>query len=287
MHKINILVRRIPIKPQKDGSHTMNRFTSAKRVVVKVGTSTLTYETGLINIRRVEKLVKTLSDIKNSGKQIVLVTSGAIGVGAGKLGLLERPSDTPGRQAAAAVGQCELMQIYDHAFNSYNHTVAQVLLTKDVVDDEPRRQNVVKTFERLLTMGVIPVVNENDTVAVDELEGENIGDNDTLSAIVAQLVHADALVIMSDIDGLFDANPRTDPGAKLIPVVTEINAEIEAHARGSGSKRGTGGMTTKIQAARIAVTAGIDMAIISGENPYTLYKLFDGEAVGTHFVRNN
>lgn len=263
----------------------MNRFAAAKRVVVKVGTSTLTYETGMINIRRVEKLVKTLSDIKNSGKQIVLVTSGAIGVGVGKLGLLERPSDTPGRQAAAAVGQCELMQIYDHAFNGYNHTVAQVLLTKDVVSDDTRRQHVVNTFERLLTMGVLPVVNENDTVSVDELAGENFGDNDTLSAIVAQLVHADALVIMSDIDGLFDANPRTDPDAKLIPVVDEITAEIEAHARGTGSKRGTGGMATKIQAAKIAVDSGVDMAIISGENPYTLYKLFDGEPVGTHFLR--
>lgn len=262
----------------------MNRFTSAKRVVVKVGTSTLTYETGMTNIRRVEKFVKALADIKNSGKQVILVTSGAISVGAGKLGMTDRPSDTPGRQAAAAVGQCELMQMYDHAFNSYNHTVAQVLLTKDCVKDETRRCNIVNTFERLLTMGVIPVVNENDTVAVDELEGDNFGDNDTLSAIVAQLVHADALVIMSDIDGLFDANPRTNPDARLIPVVEEIDAEIEAHARGTGSKRGTGGMTTKIHAAKIAVNAGIDMAIISGENPYTLYKLFDGEAVGTHFV---
>lgn len=263
----------------------MNSFTSAKRVVVKVGTSTLTYETGLINIRRVERFVKTLSDIRNSGRQLVLVTSGAIGVGAGKLGLTERPSDVPGRQAAAAVGQCELMQIYDHEFNNYNHTVAQVLLTKDVVSDEIRRSHVVNTFERLLTMGAIPVVNENDTVAVDELEGENFGDNDTLSAIVAQLVHADALVIMSDIEGLFDANPRTDPDARLIPEVKEITAEIEAYARGSGSKRGTGGMTTKIQAAKIAVGSGIDMAIISGEDPYTLYKLFDGEPVGTHFVK--
>lgn len=263
----------------------MNCFESAKRIVVKVGTSTLTYETGLINIRRVETFVKVLADLKNSGKEIILVTSGAIGVGAGKLGLLERPKDTPGRQAAAAVGQSELMQTYDHAFTSYNHTVAQVLLTKDIIDDENRRKNVVNTFERLLSLKAVPIVNENDTVAVDELEGENIGDNDTLSAIVATLVHADALVIMSDIDGLFDDNPRKNPDAKLIPVVTEIDSEIEAHASGTGSNRGTGGMVTKIHAAKIATEAGIDMAVISGVNPHTLYKLFDGKQVGTHFVR--
>lgn len=262
----------------------MNCFSSAKRIVVKVGTSTLTYETGLINIRRVETFVKVLADLKNSGREIVLVTSGAIGIGAGKLGLLERPKDTPGRQAAAAVGQSELMQIYDHAFTGYNHTVAQVLLTKDIIEDEARRTNVVNTFERLLSLKAVPIVNENDTVAVDELEGDNFGDNDTLSAIVATLVHADALVIMSDIDGLFDDNPRKNPNAKLIPVVTEIDAEIEAHASGSGSNRGTGGMVTKIHAAKIATAAGIDMAVISGENPHTLYKLFDGEQVGTHFV---
>lgn len=260
----------------------MNCFESASRIVVKVGTSTLTYETGLLNIRRVEKFVKALSDLKNSGKQVVLVSSGAIGVGAGKLGLREKPADTPTKQAAAAVGQSELMQIYDNNFAHYNHTVAQILLTKDIVSDEERRRNVVNTFERLLQMGVVPVVNENDTVSVEELV---FGDNDTLSAIVAELVDADALVIMSDIDGLFDKNPRTHPDARLIPVVGEIDETIEAYASGTGSKRGTGGMITKIHAAKIATDAGIDMAIISGENPYTLYKLFDGEEVGTHFLK--
>ncbi len=259
----------------------MNPFNSAKRIVIKVGTSTLTYETGMINIRRVETFVKVLADLKNSGKQIVLVTSGAIGVGTGKLGLNEKPKDTPTKQAAAAVGQSELMQIYDNEFSKFNHIIAQILLTKDCVGSAERKQNAVNTFERLLTLGAVPVVNENDTVAVEEIE---FGDNDTLSAIVAELVHADALVLMSDIDGLYDANPRVNPDAKLIPVVTEITEEIEALATGAGSKRGTGGMITKIQAAKIATKVGIDMAIINGENPLTLYKLFDGEAVGTHFV---
>ncbi len=264
----------------------MNRcdLKNAKRVVVKVGTSTLTYETGLLNIRRVENLVKAVSDIKNSGKQVILVSSGAISVGAGRLGLAERPRDVPGRQAAAAVGQNALMQFYDNAFMAHNHVVAQVLLTKDVVDDAPRRKNVENTLERLLTLGALPIINENDTVATDELEGENFGDNDTLSAIVAKLANADALVIISDIDGLYDINPRENKDAKLIPVVHNIDAEIEAAASGTGSKRGTGGMRTKIQAAKIATEAGIHMAIISGEKPDALYELFDGEDVGTVFV---
>lgn len=262
----------------------MNCFHDAKKIVVKVGTSTLTYETGLINIRRMEKFVKVLSDLANSGKQVVLVTSGAIGVGCGKLGIVEKPRDTPTKQAAAAVGQSELMQLYDGAFSSHNHTVAQVLLTKDIITANGRRQNVINTFDRLLSLGVIPIINENDTVAVDELEGENFGDNDTLSAIVAQLVDADVLVILTDIEGLFDDNPRKNPHAKLIPVVETIDSYIESIASGTGSNRGTGGMITKIHAAQIATAAGIDMAIISGENPERLYALFDGEAVGTHFV---
>jgi glutamate 5-kinase len=238
----------------------------------------------MMNIRRVERLVKALSDLKNSGRQIILVSSGAISVGAGRLGLSARPVDIPGRQAAAAVGQNALMQFYDSAFSVYNHVVAQVLLTKDVVGDELRRGNVVNTLERLLTMGALPIVNENDTVATDELEGENFGDNDTLSAIVAQLARADALVIMSDIDGLYDRNPRENPEARLIPLVTSIDARIEAAASGTGSKRGTGGMRTKLLAARLALDAGIDMAIISGEKPDSLYRLFEGKAAGTVFT---
>lgn len=259
----------------------LNCFTAAKRIVVKVGTSTLTYETGLVNIRRLEQLVKVLSDLKNAGREIALVTSGAIGVGAGKLGLRERPVDMPSKQAAAAVGQSELMYLYDRNFGRWGHPTGQVLLTKDIVNDEARRRNVVNTFERMLDMGVIPIVNENDTVSVEEIE---FGDNDTLSAIVAGLVQADALVIMSDIDGLFDANPQKDPGARLIPRVDAIDDSIRGLASGASSNRGTGGMITKIQAAEIAVAAGIDMAIVSGMNPYNLYKLFDGEPIGTHFV---
>lgn len=259
----------------------MNCFTDAKRIVVKVGTSTLTYETGLVNIRRMEKLVKVLSDLRNSGREVVLVTSGAVGVGGGKLGLVKKPTDMPTKQAAAAVGQSELMFLYDKSFGSYNHTVAQVLLTKDIVNDDDRRQNVVNTFRRLLEMGAIPIVNENDTVAVEEIE---FGDNDTLSAIVAGLVQADVLVLMSDIDGLYDANPRDNPTAKLIPRVKAIDASIHSIASGAGSSRGTGGMITKIHAAEIATAAGIDMAIINGADPDTLYRLFDGEVVGTHFV---
>lgn len=263
----------------------MDCFKNAKRVVVKVGTSTLTYETGLINIRRMELMVRALADIKNSGREIILVSSGAIGVGVGKLGLAEKPRDTPGKQAAAAVGQSELMHLYDTAFMPYNHTVAQVLLTKDIVSDDSRRLNVVNTIDRLLELGTVPIVNENDTVAVDELEGENIGDNDTLSAIVAELAGADALIIMSDIDGLFDDNPRKNPNARLIPAVSAIDESVEAIAKGSGSNRGTGGMFTKIQAAKIALAAGIDMAIINGASPENLYRLLDGEPVGTYFGR--
>ena len=262
----------------------MYSFSDAKRIVIKVGTSTLTYETGLVNIRRVEKLIKVMSDLANSGKELVFVTSGAIGVGAGKLGLSERPMDTPGRQAAAAVGQSELMQIYDTHFLLYNHVVAQVLLTKDVIDDEHRRQNVVNTMNRLFELKAIPIINENDTVSVDELEGEKIGDNDTLSAIVAQLIHADALVLMTDIDGLYDDNPRTNPNASLIPLVTHIDDELEAVASGSGSNRGTGGMSTKLSAAKIAQQTGINMVIVNGEDPDILYRLFDGEKLGTSFI---
>jgi glutamate 5-kinase len=186
----------------------------------------------------------------------------------------------------AAVGQCELMRIYSELFAGYNHTVAQVLLTKDVVENGHRRDNAANTFGRLLSLGIIPVINENDTVSTDELAGDNIGDNDTLSAIVAELTEADVLVIMSDIEGLYDSNPHTNPAAKLISVVEQVDGHIREIASGTSSNRGTGGMTTKIHAAEIATAAGVDMAIISGTNPDRLYQLFDGEAVGTHFKRN-
>lgn len=259
-------------------------FQDARRIVIKVGTSTLTHETGRINIRRMERFVKVLADVANSGRELILVTSGAIGVGRGKLGIREKPADIPARQAYAAVGQSELMYFYDKAFGSYNHTVAQILLSKDVVDDLPRRENAVNTFQKLLELGVIPIINENDSVAVEELEGHNYGDNDTLSAVVAGLADADALIIVSDIDGLYDKNPRQHPDANLIPLVTVIDSRIRAMASGTGSSRGTGGMTTKLLAAEIATEQGIPMAIVSGEKPNLLYDLLEGKQVGTHFL---
>ncbi|WP_312643288.1 glutamate 5-kinase [Hydrogenoanaerobacterium sp.] len=259
----------------------MSCFQNAKRVVIKVGTSTLTHETGLVNIRRIEEFVKVLADIKNSGKELILVSSGAIAVGVGKLGLKVRPCDTPAKQAVAAIGQCELMYMYDKLFSEYNHNVAQVLLTRDVIESEARKENCINAFERLMEMNTIPIVNENDTVSVEEIE---FGDNDTLSAIVAVLTGADALVIMSDIDGLYDADPRKDPDAKLISRVEELDESVAEKAGGAGSSRGTGGMLTKIHAAQIACPNGVNMAIINGKNPANLYELFDGKEIGTHFV---
>lgn len=258
----------------------MNRFAQAKRMVVKVGSSTLTHPSGGINLRRVDELVKVLADLKNSGREIVLVTSGAVAAGVGKLGLKERPADIPGKQACAAVGQSELMYLYDKGFGEYNHSIGQVLLTYDAIEHSDRRQNIHNTFERLLNMGVIPVVNENDTVAVDEIK---IGDNDTLSAEVAILTGADVLVIFSDIDGLYTANPATDPKAQLVPLVTAVDDALMATAGGAGSSRGTGGMQTKLTAARRAGSAGIDMAILNGGSPHLLYDLLEGKPVGTRF----
>ncbi len=253
-----------------------------KRIVIKVGTSTLTHKTGRLNIRRMERFVKVLADLQNSGKEIVLVSSGAIGLGMSKMGLSERPKDTPMKQACAAVGQCELMYIYDKLFGEYNLNVAQILLTKYIIDT-PRKNNVENTFEKLICHNVIPVVNEDDTVAIDELELE-LGENDSLAALVAIMSHSDMLVILSDIDGLFDGNPKDNPDAKLIPVVNEITDDIRGLAGGAGSGLGTGGMITKIHAAEIAMGAGIDMAILNGRNPSVLYDLFDGKDVGTIFT---
>ena len=253
---------------------------NSKRIVVKVGTSTLTYKTGMTNIRHMEELVKVLSDIHNSGVQVVLVTSGAIGVGVGKLGLHSRPEDTSGKQAAATVGQCELMFMYDKMFSEYGQTIGQLLITKEDADDEKRRQNLINTFERLFEYGVIPVINENDSVAVEEIV---YGDNDTLSAVIAKFVDADELIIMSDIDGLYTDNPMTNSDAKLIPVVEEIDDYIVSIAKGAGSKLGTGGMATKIHAAQIATQAGIDTYVMSSTPISNLYKLMDGESVGTCF----
>lgn len=255
-----------------------------KRVVIKLGTSTLTHKTGRLNIRRVEKLVKIIADIQNAGNQVILVSSGSIGLGMAKLGLLERPSDTPTKQACAAVGQCELMYLYDKQFSEYSITVAQLLLTKYVLLED-RRKNVENALEQTIKMGVIPIVNENDTVAIDELELE-VGENDSLAATVATIAKADLLIIMSDIDGLYDKDPHTHPDAKLIPQVDKINEEIRLLAGGAGSKLGTGGMITKINAAEIATKNGIDMVIVNGREPENLYKIFDGVPTGTKFTAN-
>ncbi len=251
-----------------------------KRIVVKVGTSTLTYDTGKINIRRMSKLAQVLSDLKNAGIEIVLVTSGAIGVGVGKLGLKGRPMDTPGRQAAATVGQCELMFLYDKFFGEYGNITGQLLVTKDDFDNDERHRNLHNAFMKLFEYCAIPIVNENDSVAVDEIV---FGDNDSLSAHVAEIVDADTLIILSDIDGLFSANPREDENAVLIHVVDEITDDILALAGGSGTSRGTGGMITKLHAAQIASAAGIDTVVMNGSDPEEIYKLLDGRQIGTLF----
>lgn len=255
----------------------------AKRIVVKLGTSTLTHESGRLNLRRIDQLVKVFCDLANSGKEVVLVSSGAIGVGVGKLGLKKRPSENKDKQAVAAVGQCELMFIYDKFFGDYNHNVAQILLTKFAVDTDHKKQNVINTMNTLLDMGIIPIINENDTVAIDELDGENFGDNDRLSATVAEIVDADLLIMLTDIDGLYTSNPRNNPNAEKIDVVEEITDEIRTMAGGSGSNRGTGGMITKIIAAEHATSCGIECCIMSSEKPERLYDLFDGKKVGTIF----
>ena len=255
------------------------------RIVIKIGTSTLAHAGGRLNIRRVELLCKVLSDLKNAGCQIVLVSSGAIGMGVGKLGLSGRPKDMPGKQAAAAVGQCELMYTYDKLFAEYNHTVAQILLTADDIQDKRRSSYVHDTLERLLQWGVLPIVNENDAVAIDEIGiHTTIGENDSLSAIVAKLVGADMLVLLSDINGLYTGDPRKDPHATLIPVVDAITDEIMSLAGGTGSALGSGGMATKLKAAQLSMEAGIDMIIANGEDPEALYALLEGRNIGTRFI---
>lgn len=255
-----------------------------QRIVIKVGTSTLTYENGKANLRKVEKLCKVISDLENQGHKMVLVSSGALGVGMGKLGITTRPTETNKKQAIAAVGQCELMFMYDKFFDEYNNVVSQILLTKYVVETPHKEETVRNTFMSLIDMGIIPIVNENDSVATDELEGNKIGDNDQLSAIVAKIINADKLIILTDIDGLYDKNPATNSDAKKINTVELITDEIKAMAGGRGSSRGTGGMATKILAAEIATEVGIDVQIISGENPETIYDVFEGKPVGTIFM---
>ena len=252
------------------------------RIVIKLGTSTLTHATGHLNIRRVEELCKVISDIKNAGHEVIMVSSGAIAMGIGKLGLITKPDDIPTKQASAAVGQCELMYIYDKLFSKYHHTVAQLLITGADIEHEARFTNFSNTLSRLLELSAIPIINENDTLATDEIV---IGDNDTLGAIVAKSVSADLLILLSDIDGLYTADPHKDTTAKLIPVVHEISNDMLAIAGGKGSAFGTGGMVTKLHAAEICLACDCDMVIANGEKPVLLYDILDGKDVGTKFTR--
>lgn len=251
------------------------------RIVVKVGTSTLAHSTGRMNIRQVEELVKVLSDLKNAGHEVILVSSGAIGMGVGKLPLTKRPTDMPTKQAAAAVGQCELMYTYDKLFTEYNHVVAQMLLTGSDFECDDRRMNFMNTLRRLLELDALPIINENDTVATEEIA---VGDNDTLSAMVAICADADLLVLLSDIDGLYTADPHTHPDARLIDTVISITPDIIELAGGKGSELGTGGMQTKLKAARMTTERGVDMVIANGSRARVLYDVLAGKPVGTRFI---
>lgn len=258
-----------------------------QRIVVKVGTSTLTHESGAVDLRSMERLVRTLADLHGMGHEIILVTSAAIAVGTAKLGLAERPKELRMKQAAAAVGQCRMMHIYDKLFSEYNRSVAQILLTGDDVEDPTRAEHLHSTFSALLEMRVIPVVNENDSVSSAEIETGShkiLGDNDTLSAIVAELCGADLLILLSDIDGLYSADPKQNPDARLLHRVEALTPEILEMAGGAGTWRGTGGMATKLTAARIAMSAGCDMVITNGGQMENLYGIVEGRDIGTRFL---
>ncbi|MBR6726947.1 MAG: glutamate 5-kinase [Clostridia bacterium] len=258
----------------------MSQLSKFRRIVIKIGSSTLTHEEGHLNLRRIETLAKVLSDLKNAGHEVILVSSGAVSAGVAKMNT-RRPINVAEKQAMAAVGQSELMKLYSRFFSDYGHTVAQILLTKDVIDNAARRRAAEDTFGTLLGLGCIPIVNENDSVST---EGLNFGGNDTLSAYVALVCHADLLINLSDIDGLYDSDPRRNPDAKLISRVDGVDERILAMAGGAGTNRGTGGMATKLQAARIVLEQGIPMFILNGKDPDILYRLLDGEHVGTYFA---
>ncbi len=261
----------------------MRNFEDKKRIVIKVGSSTLVYPTGHLNIRKCQHLIEVMSDIRNSGREVIFVTSGAQGVGAAQAGLPGKPEDMPGKQACAAIGQSELMTFYSETFGKYNHTVAQILLTRDVISNRERKTNVINTFNRLFEMKVIPIINANDAVSIKQLDFD---ENDTLSAIVASLCGADLLVMLTDVDGLYSGDPK-EPDSELIREVEKITSEIISLAQGAGSALGTGGMLTKIEAAQIATDAGIDTVIIGNQDPDLLYELFEGEARGTYFRAAN
>lgn len=260
---------------------TREEFKNIRRVVVKVGTSTLTYENGRLNFQRMEHLANTMSSLRQKGIQVVLVSSGAIGVGAGRLNLQERPKDLAKKQALAALGQAQLVKIYQKLFDGYSQLVAQVLLTKDIMLKPERYTNARNTLDKLLEMGIIPIINENDTIATDEIE---FGDNDTLSAMVAKLIGADLLVLMSDIDGLYSANPKTHSNAKIIRSVHVDNEKLDKLAGGAGSSFGTGGMYTKIAAARCASKEKIDTILVNGDDPAVVFDILAGKEIGTHFM---
>lgn len=257
-----------------------------KRIVIKIGTSSLTYPNHELNFRAVDNICRVISDLSNAGKEVIFVSSGAIGVGMGKLMLKYRPENIKEKQAVAAVGQCELMSIYSKFFAEYNKKVAQILLTRQVIKFETTKNNVRNTIEELLKMSIIPIVNENDTVATDELEGLNFGDNDTLSAIVAKIIKADLLIILTDTDGLFSSDPSKNADAKKIDTVEEFNDKIFRIAGSSNSNRGTGGMLTKVKAAQLANGNGIPCVVMSSQNPKRIYEIFEGKKIGTLFQCN-
>ncbi len=260
----------------------MDKISAAKRIVIKVGTSSLCYKTGNLNIRRVQKLIEVMSDLKNEGRDLIFVTSGAVGIGVGRAGLSAKPKDMPTKQACAAIGQCELMNIYSREFMKYNHTVAQLLVTRDVVSNKIRHENAFNTLHRLLEMGIVPIINANDTVSIEQLDFD---ENDTLSAVSAGLCEADLLIILTDVDGLYDKNPAL-PDAKHIPVVNKVTDEMIAAAGEKGSELASGGMITKIEAAMIAAESNIPTVIIQGDRPENLYDLFNGTGKYTLFDLN-
>lgn len=253
-----------------------------KRIVIKVGTSTLTYSSGRLNMKRINRLAWMISDLRNQGKEVILVSSGAVAVGVNRLGLTERPSDIIGRQAASAVGQAALIQIYENFFNEYNQKVAQILLTKDVVEHEVRKINAQNTLFRLISLGVLPIVNENDTVSTEELDF-SFSENDTLSAYVACLTNSDVLIMLSDIDGMYDSDPKINPNAKIISYIDVINDDVLKYAGNSQSLFGTGGMASKLSAANMAAKNGIDTVIASGDDPTIVFDIMNGIKIGTYF----
>jgi glutamate 5-kinase len=269
-----------------EGGIEREALAKAQRIVVKVGSSTLTHENGRTNLERMDRLALALSELMNRKKEVVLVTSGAIAVGMGKFNMEKRPAGMGMKQALAAVGQCELMNLYSRLLSTYSQSVAQILLTKTDLDDDLKKKNVLNTFTSLFEFKVLPIVNENDTVSVEEIKSlKMFGDNDTLSAVVAKLIGADLLIILSDVDGFHDVNPRENPDSRLISLVREITPALRAGAGGTGTARGTGGMETKLDAAEMVTGAGCDMVLAHGGNPMDILSILDGKPVGTLFVR--